>query len=412
MRDTGAGFLREDGRLEHATKRMPNTCNAAALPGPRSTRSRRRQNDRHRLLIGAFPMTAGSNRGHLLILHDLSFVDERAASARLYATVALLGVIVGTGLLATAAVLGNITRLVAIGPLRRRRCCARRRARPSPRRFPFEFGPEPIAAERDPLGSQGGRRPSGAVDAGNAAPAAGRAIAGDRGDRRIEPRALHSQPPQRLHRAADSCEWPRCRAGAGNAGVRWQVDRPWQRVGRPRDVVDENDHIRVPPSDPAYTLRRIWLTEDEQEGYYYGFANEGLWPLCHIAFVRPTFRLEDWQQYVAINQRFADAVAEEATRADPIVLVHDYHFALVPRMVRERLPHATILTFWHIPWPNAETFGICPWREEIMHGLLEARFSDFILSSTATTSSKQRIDSSRAALTVSTPRSPSAAERR
>ena len=84
-----------------------------------------------------------------------------------------------------------------------------------------------------------------------------------------------------------------------------------------RETVDARDHIRVPPGDPAYTLRRVWLTEEEQDGYYYGFANEGLWPLCHIAFVRPTFRLEDWQQYVAINQRFADAVVEEASRDDP-----------------------------------------------------------------------------------------------
>jgi trehalose 6-phosphate synthase len=137
-----------------------------------------------------------------------------------------------------------------------------------------------------------------------------------------------------------------------------------------RDTVDGRDQIRVPPGDPAYTLRRDWLSEEEQEGYYYGFANEGLWPLCHIAFVRPTFRQEDWQRYVAINRRFADAVIQEASRVDPIVLVHDYHFALLPRMVRERLPNATILAFWHIPWPNSETFGICPWREEIIHGLL------------------------------------------
>jgi trehalose 6-phosphate synthase len=144
-----------------------------------------------------------------------------------------------------------------------------------------------------------------------------------------------------------------------------------------RDTVDAHDHIRVPPENPAYTLRRVWLSEEEQEGYYYGFANEGLWPLCHIAFVRPTFRQEDWQQYVAINRRFADAVIEEARRDDPIVLIHDYHFALLPRMVRERLPNATILAFWHIPWPNSETFSICPWREEIVHGLLGSTILGF-----------------------------------
>ena len=128
-------------------------------------------------------------------------------------------------------------------------------------------------------------------------------------------------------------------------------------------MVDANDRIAVPPGDPSYTLRRVWLSEEEQDGYYYGFANEGLWPLCHIAFMRPIFRESDWQHYVAVNQRFADAVVQEATQDDPIVLVQDYHFALLPRMVRRRLPKATIITFWHIPWPNSETFSICPWRE-------------------------------------------------
>jgi trehalose 6-phosphate synthase len=121
----------------------------------------------------------------------------------------------------------------------------------------------------------------------------------------------------------------------------------------------------------------VWLTEAEQEGYYYGFANEGLWPLCHIAFVRPIFREGDWQQYVAVNERFADAVVKEATQEDPIVLVQDYHLALLPRMIRTRLPKATIVTFWHIPWPNSETFSICPWREEIIDGLLGSTILGF-----------------------------------
>jgi len=137
-----------------------------------------------------------------------------------------------------------------------------------------------------------------------------------------------------------------------------------------REVSDRKDRLAVPPKDPAYTLRRIWLSDEEQEGYYYGLANEGLWPLCHITFVRPTFREDDWQHYRAVNQKFADAIVAEATRPDPLILVQDYHFALLPRMIRERLPNATIVTFWHIPWPNAEVFGICPWREEILDGLL------------------------------------------
>ncbi|RJG06115.1 trehalose-6-phosphate synthase [Noviherbaspirillum cavernae] len=137
-----------------------------------------------------------------------------------------------------------------------------------------------------------------------------------------------------------------------------------------RDAVDRNDRVPVPPANPSYTLRRVWLTKEEEEGYYYGFANEGLWPLCHIAHVRPVFRSGDWDQYVQVNQRFADAVIKEARTDDPVVLAQDYHFALLPRMVREVLPKATIITFWHIPWPNPESFGICPWREEILEGLL------------------------------------------
>ncbi|MEP7300534.1 MAG: trehalose-6-phosphate synthase [Caldimonas sp.] len=144
-----------------------------------------------------------------------------------------------------------------------------------------------------------------------------------------------------------------------------------------RDVVDGHDRIQVPPNEHDYTLRRIWLTAREEEGYYYGFANEGLWPLCHVAHVRPVFRESDWQQYRAVNQRFADAVVAEARSDDPIVLVQDYHFALLPAMVRKALPAATILTFWHIPWPNPESFGICPWRREILEGMLGSTILGF-----------------------------------
>jgi trehalose-6-phosphate synthase len=144
-----------------------------------------------------------------------------------------------------------------------------------------------------------------------------------------------------------------------------------------RETVDRNDRVPVPPHRPSYTLRRVWLSKEEEQGYYYGFANEGLWPLCHIAHVRPVFRTSDWDQYVAVNQRFADAVVKEARTDDPVVLVQDYHFALLPRMVNEVLPRATIITFWHIPWPNPESFGICPWREEILEGLLGSTILGF-----------------------------------
>ncbi|MCO5122552.1 MAG: trehalose-6-phosphate synthase [Rhizobacter sp.] len=144
-----------------------------------------------------------------------------------------------------------------------------------------------------------------------------------------------------------------------------------------REVVDSADRVRVPPGDDDYWLRRVWLTPEEEQGYYYGFANEGLWPLCHVAHVRPVFRESDWAAYRAVNQRFADAVVAEARSEDPIVLVQDYHFALLPAMVREKLPMATVLTFWHIPWPNPESFGICPWRREILQGMLGSTILGF-----------------------------------
>ncbi len=137
-----------------------------------------------------------------------------------------------------------------------------------------------------------------------------------------------------------------------------------------REVVDKHDHVRVPPENPSYQIRRVWLTKEEEQGYYYGFANEGIWALCHIAHVRPIFRSSDWAQYVAANEKFAKAVVEEAKTDDPVVLIQDYHLALLPKMIRERLPKATVITFWHIPFPNPEVFGICPWREELIDGLL------------------------------------------
>ena len=144
-----------------------------------------------------------------------------------------------------------------------------------------------------------------------------------------------------------------------------------------REVVDERDRVMVPPEQPAYRLRRVWLTKEEEAGYYYGFANEGLWPLCHIAHTRPVFRAPDWEQYRAANRRFAQAVEQESKTENPIVLVQDYHFALLPRMIRDRLPKATIITFWHIPWPNPEVFGVCPWREQLLDGLLGSSILGF-----------------------------------
>jgi trehalose 6-phosphate synthase len=137
-----------------------------------------------------------------------------------------------------------------------------------------------------------------------------------------------------------------------------------------RAASDERSRVRVPPDQPAYTLRRVWLSKDEEQGYYYGFANEAFWPLCHIAYARPKFDFKDWEQYRIVNHKFAEAVLEEVAGEPAIVFVQDYHFALLPRMLREARPDLVIVHFWHIPWPNRETFRVCPWQEEILDGLL------------------------------------------
>jgi trehalose 6-phosphate synthase len=144
-----------------------------------------------------------------------------------------------------------------------------------------------------------------------------------------------------------------------------------------RAVVDARDGVAVPPEQPAYRLRRVWLTAEQEAGYYYGLANEGLWPLCHLVYVRPEFRESDWEQYVQVNLRFAAVAAEEAKTRSPVVLIQDYHFALLPAGIRQRRPDATIVLFWHIPWPSAETFGVCPWKREILLGMLQADILGF-----------------------------------
>ncbi len=134
--------------------------------------------------------------------------------------------------------------------------------------------------------------------------------------------------------------------------------------------VDQRNRVPVPESDPRYTLRRVWLDKETEDRYYYGLANEGLWPLCHIAFQRPTFRLPDWECYRRANQAFADAVLDEAGDEPAIVFIQDYHFGLLPRMLKERNPKLIVAQFWHIPWPNREVFRVFPWGEELLDGLL------------------------------------------
>jgi trehalose 6-phosphate synthase len=137
-----------------------------------------------------------------------------------------------------------------------------------------------------------------------------------------------------------------------------------------RDVVDEKSHVQVPPGNPSYTLKRVWLSKEEEERFYYGYSNEGLWPLCHNVHVRPVFREVDWEAYQKINDKFAQAILDEMGDEAGFVFIQDYHFALLSKLIKERRPDIIVAQFWHIPWPNPEAFRICPQAEEILYGLL------------------------------------------
>ena len=137
-----------------------------------------------------------------------------------------------------------------------------------------------------------------------------------------------------------------------------------------RLMVDPQGRIDLPPGDPKFTLKRVWLSRTEEKGYYQGMSNTALWPLCHIVYKRPDFSRRDWEAYKTVNRRFCDAVLEEAGTDPAIVFIQDYHFALLSRMIKDARPDIRVIQFWHIPWPNREAFRIIPWEEELLDGLL------------------------------------------
>ncbi len=351
---------------------LEGTADAAAAPFYKVTRLAGGP-----VLLAAFPLAAGAERlGTVVVLHDLGFMERRGIDTRILLIVLLAGV----GLLSLA-----ITVVVARFTLRRWATSIRDILRSGTGQRAPRAGPEmgPVVGEirqllRD-LDLSGGTVAGIHVDW---SPATLRRVI-DSELPGAEVIVVSNREPYIHHRGEDgsiSIQRPASGLVTALEPITRACGGTWIAHGSgnaDRDVVDRKDRVAVPPGAPAYSLRRVWLTEEEEEGYYYGFANEGLWPLCHISFVRPAFRESDWSYYVAANRKFADAVVEEAKTDAPIVLVQDYHFALLPRMVRERLPNAIIVSFWHIPWPNAELFSICPWREEMLDGLLGSSIIGF-----------------------------------
>ncbi len=367
------GFCDETNKLTHVTKLMPKELKCEELPKGAVESFSTLRTDQGRYLVSVFPVTAGDKKGRVVLLHDLSFVDARARQARLYLALALIGVAAGLSLLATAVVLGLLRGW-------RRSVKAQIEDFGSSSAIPpgdTEFNRE-IQSLLNELNVE--RRYTEGIKV-EWSPATLRTLLEEELPGTQVLVVSNREPYIHNHNnGGTELQIPASGLVAAVEPVMRACGGTWIAHGSgsaDKETVDADDRIAVPPAEPAYMLRRIWLSDEEQEGYYYGFANEGLWPLCHIAFIRPTFRESDWQHYVAVNERFAEAVVKEATQEDPIVLVQDYHFALLPRMVRRRLPKATIITFWHIPWPNAETFSICPWREQIIDGLLGSTILGF-----------------------------------
>jgi len=146
----------------------------------------------------------------------------------------------------------------------------------------------------------------------------------------------------------------------------------WGDGDADREVVGAEDTVAVPPEDPAYDLRRVWLTDEQVEGYYRGYSNQVLWPLCHLDLSKMNPREEFWQAYCEANADFADAILDSTDSAgsDPVVWFQDYHLALAPREVRDSRPDAFLAQFWHIPWPSWDAFRACPQYETLLDGLL------------------------------------------
>ncbi|WP_425358701.1 alpha,alpha-trehalose-phosphate synthase (UDP-forming) [Aestuariivirga litoralis] len=369
------GLCDAGGTMRGATSMMPPdfSCDSAARSEAESF-SHIVQDGRH-VFVATFPVSTPAGNAYLAVLNDLSYIAERTWQIQIYVVATLLGfglVIGGAGAVLIFYLLkrwAESLRQAVENARRGKRLPAGRDMSGIERQIALLF--KEIEATR-------GRSETAEV--------------------KWSPQSLHdllattlpdaeiiivsNREPYIHNRRNGAIELQTPASGLVSAlePVMRACGGTWIAHGSgsaDRDMVDAQDRLAVPPSDPAYRLRRVWVSEEEQNGYYYGLANEGLWPLCHIAFVRPAFREEDWRFYRTINQRFADAVAAEATTPDPIVLVQDYHFALAPRMIRKLLPEATIITFWHIPWPNAETFGICPWKEEILDGLLGSSIIGF-----------------------------------
>lgn len=373
----GIMYCDEQDQLRYETKSLGKDVACQALARSDRPNFSTINHAGRRLYIATFPITAGGGRGHVAILHDLSFIEARAAEVRLYWVLAIVGVGIAISLLAAALMFFLLRQWLASA---RQTILDARKGGPmrNSNGTPPILGAEIQKLVRDLKSDATTGETQIQVDW---SPETLRRLIEEELPN-VQVIAVSNREPYIHNKDGEvvTVQTPASGLVTALEPVMRACGGTWVAHGSgsaDRETVDRHDRVQVPPDDPAYSLRRVWLSDDEQDGYYYGMANEGLWPLCHISFVRPSFREANWVTYQEVNERFADAVAQEARVPDPIILVQDYHFATLPGMIRKRLPRATIITFWHIPWPNSETFGICPWREEIIHGLLGSSILGF-----------------------------------
>ncbi|MGH6622583.1 MAG: alpha,alpha-trehalose-phosphate synthase (UDP-forming) [Burkholderiaceae bacterium] len=371
------GLCDGDGRLVRKTRSLPASIDCGVRGRARNDSGIVLETPQGPLHVAVAQIKgAGDHAATLVMVHDMSFVQRRSEDTRKY--IVLLFTFLGVAVAVISIAVAHLSWrgwVAGVRAMLRGEGILRPFAQPRPELQPL------VADLRGLLRDmQNERREQDAMSV-RWSPEALRQLLHDQysGDEVI---LVANREPYIHMRTSHGVEVQRPASGLVTAvePVMVACSGTWLAHGSgsaDRESADAAGRIRVPPGDPAYTLRRIWLSEAEEKGYYYGFANEGLWPLCHIAHVRPVFRTDDWDHYHAVNEKFAAAVVQEANSDDPVVLIQDYHFALLPRMVRERLPRATIIAFWHIPWPNPESFGICPWRDEIIDGLLGSTILGF-----------------------------------
>lgn len=371
------GLCDANGRLAEHSASWPVDMACPSPPTGRRDAYREEEMSGGPVLISLFPIPAAQNAsGFLFILHDMTFASNRSTLARLY-MLAAIGVL--------GAVAATVTLVVARFTLRQWLASVRTQLAGNGPSGDDKDDPAfaPVIAEIQQLlrDMEISQATAAQIRADWTADLLRKAVRSELPDAEV---IVVSNREPYIHERVSNGTLKVKRPASGLVTALEPIIKAcggtWIAHGSgsgDRDTVDGNDRVEVPINEPSYTLRRIWMSEEEEKGYYFGLSNEGLWPLCHISYVRPVFRESDWERYVAVNKRFADAVVAETKTDRPLVLVQDYHLALVPRLVRERLPRATIITFWHIPWPNAEVFGICPWRERILDGLLGSNVVGF-----------------------------------